>query len=56
MNGIRPSTFTIVLGILALASGVAQLVGTDLPVFALLLILIGASILWRTFMEREPAA
>jgi hypothetical protein len=56
MNGLRTSTFTIVVGVAALALGVAQVVGTDLPVFPLLLILIGASILWRTFVERKPAS
>ena len=56
MNGIRMSTFTILAGIAAVVLGVAQVVGTDLPVLPLLLLLIGASILWRTFLEREPAS
>ena len=56
MNGIRMSTFTIVLGIAALMLGIAQIAGTGLPVFPLLLILIGASILWRVFTERELTA
>ncbi len=55
MNNIRLSKVTIVVGILALVFGVAELVGTPLPVFPLLLILIGATILWRTAFEREPA-
>jgi hypothetical protein len=53
VNGIRMSTFTIVLGILALVFGVAEFVGSSLPVLPVLLILIGASILWRTVFERE---
>ena len=56
MNGIRMSTFTVLLGIGALVFGVAEFVGGALPVFPLLLILIGASILWRIFLEREPAS
>ncbi len=56
MNGIRMSTFTIVLGILALLLGIAQVLGTDLPLFPVLLILIGASLLWRAFVGRQPAS
>lgn len=56
MNGIHMSTFTIVLGIAAVVFGIAEVVGTGLPVFPILLILIGASILWREFMERENAS
>jgi hypothetical protein len=55
-NGIRPSAFTIVLGIVAVVTGVAEVAGAALPVFPLLLILIGASILWRALLDREPAA
>ncbi len=54
MNGIRMSTFTIIAGIAAIVFGLAQFLGTDVPVFPILLILIGASLLWRTFVEREP--
>ena len=54
VNGIPTSTFTIVVGILALALGAAQVLGTDLPLLPVLLILIGASLLWRTLVEREP--
>ena len=56
VNGIRMSTFTVVLGILALVLGIAQVLGTDLPLFPVLLILIGASLLWRSLVEqRRPA-
>jgi hypothetical protein len=54
MNGIRMSTFTTLLGVAAIALGAAQVVGTALPVFPLLLITIGASLLWRAFVERGP--
>jgi len=51
LNGIRMSGFTIVLGILALASGLGDLAGVDLPLFPILLILIGASILLKPVFE-----
>jgi hypothetical protein len=56
MNRIRMSGFTIVVGILALTIGVAKFVGSDLPVFPVLLILIGASILWRSACEQESTS
>lgn len=48
------SWFTIILGLLALASGAGDLVGIDLPVFPILLILIGAHILLKSRFERKP--
>jgi hypothetical protein len=53
LNGIRMSGFTIVLGILALASGLSDFAGIDLPLFPILLILIGASILLKPMFERR---
>jgi hypothetical protein len=53
LNGIRMSGFTIVLGILALASGLSDFAGIDLPLFPILLILIGASILLKPVFERR---
>ena len=53
LNGIRMSGFTIVLGILALASGLGDFAGIDLPLFPILLILIGASILLKPVFERR---
>ena len=41
LNKIKMSNGTLVLGILALLSGLGDLVGVDMPVFAILLILIG---------------
>ena len=48
------SWFTIILGLLALASGAGDLFGVDLPVFPILLILIGAHILLKSRFERKP--
>ena len=49
MNGIRMSGFTIGLGILALLSGLGDWLGLDLPIFAILLILLGLNILYKIF-------
>src|SRR6476661_6034325 len=46
LKGIHVSTFTVVLGLVAIAFGAAQMMGTSLPVLPIILILIGASILW----------
>jgi hypothetical protein len=56
LNGIPTSTFTIGLGVLAVLLGGAELVGADLPVFPLLLILIGAHILYRTLVTTRDGA
>jgi hypothetical protein len=53
LNQIRMSGFTLVLGILALLSGLGDLFGLEMPVFAILLILIGAGMLLRPILERE---
>ena len=54
LNGIPASTFTLVLGTAAIPFGGAEVLGTSLPVLPLLLILGGASILWRTVVEQTP--
>lgn len=46
-NGIPMNGFTSVLGILALAAGVGDLFGLRPPLFAICLIVFGASILFR---------
>ena len=55
INGIKTSSGTIVLGALALISGIGNLLGLDLPVFAILLILIGANLLLRQLFQDRPA-
>ena len=50
--GIKMSSFTLILGFIALATGAASLVGVELPVFPILLILIGANILLKPLFER----
>ena len=51
-NGIAMHWFSIALGILALAGGLAGFLGVELPLFALFLILAGASIILKPFLEK----
>jgi len=53
LNKIKMSNGTLVLGILALLSGLGDLVGVDMPVFAILLILIGLHTILKLVFERE---
>jgi hypothetical protein len=46
-NGIRMSGFTLILGTVALAGGLADFLGVKLPLFPILLTLIGVSIILR---------
>jgi hypothetical protein len=45
LNGINVNWFTVILGVIALASGVSGFFGVNLPWFPILLILVGASII-----------
>ena len=51
-NGIKMSTFTIILGSLALLTGVGDLAGLNLPDLPILLILIGAYLIIRPLIEK----
>lgn len=53
-KGIRMSGFTLFLGAAALLSGIADFFYVDLPLFPILLILIGANILIRPLLEKHP--
>lgn len=53
LNGIEVGWFWIGLGILALGTGVGELVGLSLPVFPILLIIAGAATLFRIFVAKE---
>lgn len=50
--GIRASWFTLVLGTIALLSGLSSVLGIDIPVGPLLIILIGLAIIVRAFRPR----
>jgi len=52
-NNLKVSTFTIILGIIAIAAGLSGYYGMDLPIFSILLILVGLSIILPLFKEKE---
>jgi hypothetical protein len=47
--------FSILLGITALTFGLARFAGLDLPVFPVLLIALGSSIIWSVLRESRSA-
>ena len=53
---IKVSGFTLVLGSIAVLIGISNLLGVDLPVFAILLILIGVYLIVRPIFERSQQA
>lgn len=54
LNGIPMSGFTTVLGAIALLAGVSDFLRISLPLFPILLILIGAHIIIKPYLERNP--
>ena len=52
LAGIRASWFTLVLGTIALLSGLGSVLGVDIPVGPLLIILIGLAIIVRALQPR----
>lgn len=52
LNGIEMRGFSMALGLLALAGGLAGFLGVELPLFALFLILVGASIILKPLFEK----
>jgi hypothetical protein len=52
-GGIAMSYGTIVLGIVALAGGLAGIYGVDLPLLPVLLILVGVVMILRPLFERD---
>lgn len=52
LNQIKVDGFIAVLGVFALAAGVTALFGVDLPLFAILLIVLGGGILFRPLLHR----
>ena len=51
LNRLRVSGFWVFLGALALGSGLASVLGLDLPVFPILIILAGAGILLKPLLD-----
>lgn len=52
-RGVPISGFSMMLGVLALAAGGGRVLGIDLPLLALCLVIIGASIVLRPLMSRS---
>jgi hypothetical protein len=52
INGLQISGFWLFLGALALGSGLASVLGLDLPVFPILLVIAGAGILLKPLFDR----
>jgi hypothetical protein len=50
LNGIRMKGFTTILGLIALAAGLGEFYGVQLPLLAIFLILVGASIILKPLM------
>jgi hypothetical protein len=53
VGGIKVSWFTVVLGVIALATGASGFFGVNLPWFPILLILIGASIILEQVLDPD---
>jgi hypothetical protein len=53
-NGLTIGGFTAVLGVLALAGGLGELFGADIPLLAVGLLVLGASILVKPFLRARP--
>ena len=53
LYGIRIRGFWFVLGIIALAFGISDVFGLNIPVFPILLIIIGASVVLTSFLKRK---
>ncbi len=52
INGIKVVGFTIFIGILALATGITAILGIEIPVFPILIILIGLHIIFGHIFEK----
>lgn len=52
MKGVGCSGLTWVIGLLALAAGLSQIAGVTLPLFAILLVLVGAGLLLKPLISR----
>jgi hypothetical protein len=53
LKGLRINGFTVVLGLAATAAGVFSIAGIDFPVFPILLIAVGAQILYGVLVPRK---
>ncbi len=56
LNGIRMRGFSLFAGVLALLAGLGEFFGLKLPLFAIALIMIGASILVMRLVEKDSVS
>jgi hypothetical protein len=54
LYGIKMSGFTIFLGLVALIIGIGAILGVDLPIFPILIILWGLSVVLEPFLKKKP--
>jgi len=52
-NGLKVSGFWLVMGLIALGSGLSDILGINIPVFPILLVIIGASIIVRPLFDKK---
>jgi hypothetical protein len=52
-NNIRVNGFMVFLGIIALGAGISDVFAVDLPVFPILLIILGASMILKPYFEKK---
>lgn len=54
LYGIKLSGFTVILGIIALTLGIGSVFGVDLPIFPILIIIWGLSVVLEPFLKKKP--
>ena len=55
LSHLKVSAFIVALGLLAIAAGVSAMAGVDLPLFAVFLVLLGASLVMRSWFARSES-
>jgi hypothetical protein len=53
VKGIRPSGFTVFLGVVGVLLGIGGLLGVELPVLPIVIILIGLNLVWGTVFRKK---
>ena len=53
LNGIKVNGFWFVVGLIALGFGISDVFGLDVPVFPILLIIIGANIVLKPLLKKK---
>ena len=51
-KGLRPTTFTLGLGVIAVAGGIGEFLAVDVPILALFVILVGIVVLAKPLTKR----